>query len=67
MVHQKKFQCFENKSDIRINGDYNSDKASQINVQLVRCDKNNTKGVVCKSDEEITTWLRGKYFLFMYN
>ena len=69
-MYQKKFRCFQNKSDIYLYGDYNSDKGSHINIQLVRCENStNPEDVVCKGDDDIQHWMRRQkiFFLFMFN
>ena len=48
---------------VEVQGDYNSPKAREFTVLFTRCD-NSTFDGVCKSDEEITSWLRRK-FIFM--
>ena len=59
--YQKKFLCAK-KEEMHINGDFNSDEARLINIQLIKC-----KGTDCASPEEIETFFRGKYLLFFYN
>ena len=60
--YNKNFICIDPK-DMRIYGDFNSDSARRINIQLVKCSGHQ----YCKSDAEITKALRGKYILLFYN
>ena len=48
--HSKKFKCVD-EEDLYMYGDYNSDKASLFNIQLVKC-KNETRSD-CKSEHQI--------------
>ena len=46
-------------------GDYNSDIAESINIQLKKCDSELRTD--CKSEEEITQWLRRKFIIVVTN
>jgi hypothetical protein len=46
-------------------GSWNSVKASTLSFSYVKCDP--TKRGTCKSEEEISQWLKNKYILFAYN
>ena len=61
--YSKKLNCV-NEADLRIYGDYNSYKAQLFNIQFVKC---HDKPGFCKSDEEISEFLRNKYILLFYN
>ena len=68
-IHQKKFLCVDPK-EMRMYGDYNSDKARLINIQLVKCHDGGyfaENGITCKSPDQITDFLRNKFFLMLYN
>ena len=55
---------------MRIYGNFNSFKARIINMQLIRCHDGGyfaENGITCKSDAEITQFLRNKYFIMLYN
>ena len=66
--YAEKFLCID-KKDMYISGSYNSDKARLMNIQLVRCSEEDEEelGIKCKSSEEITTFMRNKFFLMLYN
>ena len=68
-IHQKKFLCID-REELRMYGDYNSDKARLINIQLVRCHDGGyfaENGITCKSQDQITDFLRNKFLLMLYN
>ena len=46
-----------------INGDFDSEKARQIQIQLKRCVGHD----YCKKEEEILTFFKNKWLLFLYN
>ena len=48
---------------MEIQGNFSSPSARLIDIELVRCENQH----YCKSSEEITEYLRNKYFLLMYN
>ena len=60
-LFQKKFICFS-KEDMRIQGDYNTEKTRQLNIQLKKC-----RGTGCKNDTEITQYFRNKFIMLIYN
>ena len=49
-LYQKKFLCLK-RDDLEIYGNFNTNKARQLNVQLIKCKGGVLAG--CKSDEEI--------------
>ena len=54
---------------MKINGTFDSERASLLEMQLVRC-RNSTdyaEDVVCKSNEEITEFFRNKYLILLHN
>ena len=66
---QKKLLCVDHE-DMQIYGDYNSNKARIINIQLEICNDGGyfaEKSITCKSPAEITQFLRNKYFVMLYN
>ena len=48
---------------MRINGDFNSAEARLLDIKLVKCHGHS----YCKSDEEITNFLKDKFLLLLYN
>ena len=60
--YQQKFMCLEEK-DMKIYGDYNSNRARQIQVRLEKCHDQ----AYCKSDEVIDRFLEDKYILLLTN
>ena len=61
-LFRKKFRCMDEK-DRFISGNFNTVNASQIRVSLLKC-----KGKdYCKSDEEITEFIKGKYLVMYVN
>ena len=61
MYYRKKLKCVD-PEDVQIFGDYNSEKAMQFVVQFEKCNQTTFDGV-CKTEDEISTWLRKKYIL----
>ena len=61
--YQKKLNCVD--ENIVISGNYQSLKASHLQIQLQKCD--NLTRSDCKSDEEITQWLRRKFIVVVNN
>ena len=55
-------RCID-KEEMRINGDFNSAAARVLDLRLVRCRGHK----YCKSDEEITAFLKDKFLLVLYN
>lgn len=47
-------------------GNYDTSVAANLVITFDRCN-NATSSVLCKSEEEITDWLRFKYIFFAYN
>ena len=77
--YRKKFWCFDfekmeadgyNPSQIEVQGDYNSDKARHLKIMFEKCDSEtideSTYGP-CKSDEEISDWLKRKFIVILEN
>ena len=63
----KKLFCYDEQ--INIQGDYQSDRATQLMIHIVKCN-NETRGEgepPCKSDQEIEGWLRRKFLLTLTN
>ena len=65
-MYQKKFSCLD-ADDMYIYGDYNSATVSMLNIQLVRCNKENNPEIECKSEEEITKFFRDKFIIVLTN
>ena len=63
-LYQKKLKCLDPK-DMKVSGDYDSDKAQLINMRLQRCEETDTQK--CKSPEEITQFFRNKFLFLLYN
>ena len=62
-VWKKKFVCIDSK-DRYVHGNFNTEKARNIRVRLNRCrgQENN-----CKTDDEITEFVKGKYMIVYMN
>ena len=52
-----------NKEDMRINGDWDSNSARLIDLKLAKCHGHS----YCKTDEEITDFMKDKFLLLLYN
>ena len=52
---------------MRARGSFHSKSARTLQFQLKRCVNSTDSEVVCKSDEEITEFMKGKYLLLMSN
>jgi hypothetical protein len=57
------YKCM--KEPVNLIGNWNTAAARVLEVYFVKCDP--TKRDTCKSDEELTEWMRNKYFWFTYN
>lgn len=77
LFHRKKLQCIDRKK-LNLYGNYNSELANQLSIIVRRCvnlteekleklTPDDPPPIICKSDEEITEWLRNKYILLYYN
>ena len=65
-AYWKKLRCYD--EEIYIAGDYQSDRASGLQVSIVKCSNSTEPGsVVCKSDEEIQKYLARKFLLTLNN
>ena len=60
--YHKKFLCID-KDELFIYGDFDSNQARLIQIQLEKC----TGHSYCKEPSEITSFLREKWMLFLYN
>ena len=54
--------CLDDK-DLSIYGDFTSAHASQLNVDLVKCEGKDH----CKSEEEVEAFFKGKFIIMLYN
>lgn len=61
-TYHQKFLCLK-QEDMTVYGDFNSDKARMLSVQLKRC----VGETYCKSSVEIEDYFRGKFLLFLTN
>ena len=61
-LYYPKLLCFK-REDLWLHGDYNSQTARMINVQLRKCRDRPD----CKSDEEILEYFRGRYIMILHN
>lgn len=61
-LYQRKFLCPPQK-ELYVYGDYNSHKGSMLNIQLHMCHDRPD----CKSEAEIKSFLRGKFFILLFN
>ena len=53
--------------NLRIQGDYNSQKARSLVIVFDKCNEPEGSPIKCKSDTEIKSWLRRKFILLVYN
>mmetsp|Transcript_47807 Transcript_47807/g.63164 ORF Transcript_47807/g.63164 Transcript_47807/m.63164 type:complete len:99 (+) Transcript_47807:496-792(+) len=51
--------------DLRIYGDFNTEKARQFNIQLKKCEGGTANN--CKPDNEIIDYFRNKFLLVLTN
>ena len=61
--YHTKMHCLEKRP--RIQGNYDSGKARNFVVTFEKCDP--SKRDTCKSEEEITEWIKGKFILIFEN
>ena len=62
-LYKRKLNCIDQK--ILINGDYDSTSVKHLQVRYVKCDPELRAD--CKSDEEITEYLKEKYIVIAHN
>ena len=55
------------REDYMLYGDYGTYKASQFNVQFIKCNKETNPDIDCESEEEITKFIRDKWIFLLYN
>lgn len=65
-TYLKKFECID-PEDTYIYGEYNSDRASLMDIQLLKCNALDHPDVECKSEEDILEFFRGKFVLLKFN
>ena len=65
-TYQKKFHCI-GEEDMYVFGEFNSNQASLLNIQLRKCNKVDNPDVECKPDEEILEYFRNKFVLIKFN
>ena len=58
-------KCID-EDGINVFGDYNSPKARQFVLLFEKCDNSTYEGV-CKSEEQINSWVRRKFVLIAHN
>ena len=67
--YHKKFMCID--SDLQLQGDYNSDKASLFKIVMKTCSPDDEHiialGKTCKSEDEIKEWMKRKYVVVLNN
>lgn len=63
--YKRKMSCIDSEK-LNIQGDYNSLTTRSFVLLFERC-RNDTFTGVCKSDEEITVWLRRKFVVVLWN
>lgn len=63
---QKKLLCAD-RENYYLQGNYNTYKGTQFNIQFVKCTRETRPDLQCKSDEEITAFIRNKYLLVLFN
>ena len=63
-IHQQKFMCIK-PEEMRLNGDYNSENASLIEITIEKCHGHE----YCKSDKELKSFFESeeKYLLMLTN
>ena len=61
-LYQKKFVCPDLDS-LKLFGDFDSEKGSQIRFEIEKCHDRPD----CKSPEEITEYMQGKYLIVLNN
>ena len=59
----QKLSCIDDK--VTVHGDYNSHTVSHFQIHLVKCDPD--QRTTCKSEEEITEWLKRKFIIVVNN
>lgn len=65
-LYQRKFLCIEPK-DMYIHGSYDSYTSRLLNVQLIKCNNETRVEKDCAPPEEITSFLRNKFFITLAN
>ena len=65
-THKRKLMCAD-REDYMLYGDYGTFKASQFNVQFIKCNQETNPGIECESEEEITRFIRDKWIFLLYN
>ena len=55
--------------NIKLQGDYNSDKASLFKITMQRCDPQarRPEEKLCKPEDEITEWIKRKFIVVLTN
>ena len=66
--NKRKLFCIDEDEQFHINGDFNSDRATRLQIAFDRC---NNETIVpqntCHSDEEISRFLRRKFIITLQN
>ena len=63
-LYKKKFMCM-NEEDRYLQGSFDTSRTRNIRVRLNRC--RSEEQDYCKSDDEITDFVKGKYILLYKN
>ena len=62
-TYAKKLKCLEDRP--KVQGDYDTERGSHLVIILERC--NPKERSTCKSDEDFTEWIKGKYVIVAEN
>ena len=64
-LYNKKLKCL-NQESVEVQGDYNSPKARSFVLRFEKCNNVTFEGL-CKSEEQIKTWLARKFIFMIVN
>ena len=61
-------RCIKNLNEIKMWGDYDTDKASSLMIVFEKCDISKlAPGQRCKTEAEIEKWMAFKYIVILEN
>lgn len=59
--------CVKNLNDMTVRGTFDSNEASLFTIAFERCDPTKMGGPRCQSEEDIDSWMMGKYIVTAMN
>ena len=61
-------RCLDKSQNLELWGNYNTGQAQNLKIVFEKCDiAKRPKGAKCKTEDEISAWMEGKYIALIFN